>query len=105
MHVVFIDLYTEDLRVTLYVVPLGVGLKRLLDDGILEPGGQFRRMDQVVDNTLTGDREGGRAVRKSLRICSDNLYNPICSTTAVTCHYAHRIIQKHTLLLGVTDVV
>lgn len=68
VHVVFIDLHTEDLWVALNVVPLGVGLQRLLDGGILEPGGQFGRVDLVVDNTLRGEgREGreeeGRIVR------------------------------------------
>lgn len=57
MHVVFIDLHTEDLRVALNVVPLGVGLQRLLDGDILQPGGQFGGVDQVVDDTL-GGREG-----------------------------------------------
>lgn len=57
VHVVFINLHTEDLRVTLDVVPLGVGLQRLLDRGILEPHGQFGGVDQVVDDTLRG--EGG----------------------------------------------
>lgn len=52
MHVVFIDLHAKDLRVALNVVPLGVGLQRLLNGDILEPGGQFGRVDQVVDNTL-----------------------------------------------------
>lgn len=42
VHVVLIDLHAEDLRVALNVVPLGVGLQRLLDGGILQPGGQFR---------------------------------------------------------------
>lgn len=52
VYVVFIDLHTKDLRVTLYVMPLGIGLQSLLDGCILEPGGQFGRVDQVVDNTL-----------------------------------------------------
>lgn len=60
MHVVFIDLHTEDLRVALDVVPLGVGLQRLLDGGILEPRGQFGRVDQVVDDALRGEGEEGR---------------------------------------------
>lgn len=42
VHVVLINLHTEDLRVALDVVPLGVGLQCLLDGGVLEPGGQFR---------------------------------------------------------------
>ena len=59
VHVVFIYLHTEDLRVALDVVPLGVGLQRLLDGSIFEPGGQFGRVDQVVDDALgtRGDRK------------------------------------------------
>ena len=57
MHVVFINLHTEDLRVTLDVVPFGVGLQRLLDGGILEPRGQFGGVNQVVDDTLRGEGE------------------------------------------------
>lgn len=60
VHVVFIDLHTEDLRVALDVVPLSVGLQRLLDAGILEPRGQFGGVDQVVDDTLRGEGEEGR---------------------------------------------
>lgn len=39
VHVVFIDLHAEDLRVALDVVPLGVGLQRFLDGGVRQPGG------------------------------------------------------------------
>lgn len=52
VHVVFIDLHAEHLRVALNVVPLGVGLQRLLEDGVLEPGGEFGGVDQVVDDAL-----------------------------------------------------
>ncbi|TNN79510.1 hypothetical protein EYF80_010327 [Liparis tanakae] len=52
VHVVFIDLHTEDLRVALYVVPLGVGLQRLLNGGVLEPGGQFGGVDQPSSRYL-----------------------------------------------------
>ncbi len=45
VHVIFIDLHTEDLRVALDVVPLGVRLQRVLDGGIFEPGGQFGGVD------------------------------------------------------------
>lgn len=66
VHIVFINLHTKDLRVALDVVPLGVGLQRLLDGGILEPGGQFGGVDQVVDNTLRGEgRECGGSSDKS----------------------------------------
>lgn len=52
MHVVFIDLHAEDLRVALNVVPLGVGLERLLKDGVLQPCGELGGVDQVVDDAL-----------------------------------------------------
>lgn len=73
VHVVFIDLHTKDLRVALNVVPLSVGLQRLLDAGVLEPRGQFGRVDHVVDNTLRGDgggtggREGRRGTESGAR--------------------------------------
>lgn len=57
VHVVFIDFYAEDLRVALDVVPLGVGLQRVLNGHILQPSGQFRRLDQVVDDALERARE------------------------------------------------
>lgn len=64
VHVVFINLHAKDLRVTLDVVPLSVGLQRFLDGGIFEPGGQFGRVDQVVDDTLRGERqEEGQTIR------------------------------------------
>lgn len=62
VHVVLVDLHAKDLRVSLDVVPLGVGLKRLLDGGVLEPAGQFRGLDQVVDNTLEETGEGKEMV-------------------------------------------
>lgn len=52
VHVVLVDLHAEDLRVPLNVVPLGVGLQRLLDAGIFKPSAQFGRVDQVVDDAL-----------------------------------------------------
>lgn len=52
VYVVFVNLHAEDLRVTFDVVPLGVGLQRFLDGGIRKPGGQLRRVDQVVDDAL-----------------------------------------------------
>ena len=55
VHIVFIDLHTEHLRVALDVVPLGVVLQRLLNGGIFEPRGQFGREDQVVDDTLRAE--------------------------------------------------
>lgn len=61
VHVVFVDLHAEDLRVALDVVPLGVGLQRLLHGGVLEPGGEFGGVDQVVDDTLTGEGEERKA--------------------------------------------
>ena len=57
VHVVLVDLHAEDLGVSLNVVPLGVGLQRLLDGGVLEPRRQLGRVDQVVDDALG---EGGR---------------------------------------------
>lgn len=54
VHIVFINLHAEDLRVAFDVVPLGVGLQRFLDGGIRKPGGQLRRVDQVVDDALRG---------------------------------------------------
>lgn len=65
VHVVLVDLHAEDLRVALDVVPLGVGLQRLLDGGVVEPGGQFRGVDQKVDDALS--REGRQGTRDSLR--------------------------------------
>lgn len=64
VHVVLVDLHAEHLRVALDVVPLGVGLQRLLDGGILQPGGQFGGVDQVVDDALRGDRETNRDSRR-----------------------------------------
>lgn len=54
VHVVFVNLHAEDLRVAFDVVPLGVGLQHFLDGGIRKPGGQLRRVDQVVDDALRG---------------------------------------------------
>lgn len=54
VHIVLVDLHAEDLRVALDVVPLGVGLQRLLDGGILQPGGQFGWVHQEVDDALEG---------------------------------------------------
>ena len=63
VHVVLVDLHAEHLRVPLDVVPLGVGLQRLLDGRILQPGGQFGGVDQVVDDALREDGETNRDSR------------------------------------------
>lgn len=66
MHIVLIDLHAKDLRVALNVVPLGVGLQRLLNGGILEPCRQFGRVDQVVDDTLKRRLRKNGSVSKNL---------------------------------------
>lgn len=72
MNVVFIDLHAEDLRVTFDVVPLGVRLQRLLDVGVFQPGGEFRRVDQVVDDALKGERRRDIDDRQGKRWVSDD---------------------------------
>lgn len=66
MHIVLIDLHAKDLRVALNVVPLGVGLQRLLNGGILEPCRQFGRVDQVVDDTLKRRLRKNGSVSKNI---------------------------------------
>lgn len=62
VHIVLIDLHAEDLRVALNVVPLGVGLQRLLDGGILQPGGEFGGVYQKVDDALSGEGRGSNTL-------------------------------------------
>lgn len=57
VHIVLVYLDTKHLRVSLDVVPLGVGLQRLVDGGVLEPGGQLGGVHQVVNNTLEEEEE------------------------------------------------
>lgn len=71
VHIVLINLHTENLRITLNVVPLGVGLQRLLDSCILEPGGQLGRLDQVVDYTLRIERKDGEMEGRKGRMRED----------------------------------
>lgn len=90
VHVVLIDLHAEDLWVALNVVPLGVGLQRLLDGGVLQPGGQFGWVDQKVDDALNGEgREGERLFRLKL---------VTSSITACWCQL-EGVDQKHSLVL------
>ena len=77
VHVVLVDLHAEHLRVALDVVPLGVGLQRLLDGGILQPGGQFGGVDQVVDDALKRER---LHVTAAERFWSDCWRADICSS-------------------------
>lgn len=71
VHVILINLHTENLRITLNVVPLGVGLQCLLDSHILKPCGQFGRVDQIVDNTLREEREDGEMEGRKGQINED----------------------------------
>ena len=63
VHVVLVDLHAEHLRVALDVVPLGVGLQRLLQAGVLQPALQLRGLGQEVDDALQRAREERESVR------------------------------------------
>lgn len=100
VHIVFIDLHTKDLRVTLNVVPLGIGLQCILDGCILEPGGQFGRVDQVVDNTLKaegeedGREEGGVVGRERGPSDKSKVLNPRKAKKKRKCALVHGCVLK-----------
>lgn len=91
MHIVLIDLHAKDLRVALNVVPLGVGLQRLLNGGILEPCRQFGRVDQVVDDTLKRRLRKNGSVGKNIILThkEDMLFTALLTISRVPyCHAA-----------------
>lgn len=60
VDIVLVYLNAEHGRVSLYVVPLGVGHQSLRDRGILYPRLQLQGLDQVVDYALEVKQEGIR---------------------------------------------